>query len=129
MSVQVVLTLPDETYHTAERLARLTGRAVTEVLSEAIVGSFGALGPGDDEDTPVGSLADADVLRLTELQMRPAQDRRLSALLEKQQAGTLAEVERPELAALMQMYQVGLLRKAEALREAVARGLIAPLAP
>jgi hypothetical protein len=61
--------------------------------------------------------------------MLPAQDRRLSALLQKQQAQALSDPERAELLALMQVYQEGLLRKAQALREAVRRGLRMPLKP
>jgi hypothetical protein len=47
--------------------------------------------------------------------------------LDKQQAGKLTNDERPELLALMQVYQEGLLRKAQALNEAVQRGLRKPL--
>ena len=41
----------------------------------------------------------------------------------------MTEVERNELAALMQVYHECLVRKAQALREAVRRGLREPLAP
>ena len=68
-------------------------------------------------------------LALTELQMQPEQDRKLSTLLQQQQAGELSDAERSELLALMQCYQEGLLRKAQALQEAVRRGLREPLAP
>lgn len=51
--------------------------------------------------------------------MEPAQDARLSELLDRQQAGSLSENERSELQTLMQIYQAGLLRKATALSEAV----------
>ena len=47
--------------------------------------------------------------------------------LQKQQERTLSAPEQAELVALMQVYQEGLLRKAQALREAVQRGLRAPL--
>jgi uncharacterized protein YnzC (UPF0291/DUF896 family) len=66
-------------------------------------------------------------MALTELQMEPEQDRRLSELLDKQQARMLTEAERPELQALMQVYQEDLLRKATALSEGVQRGLMKPL--
>jgi hypothetical protein len=69
------------------------------------------------------------VLKLTELRLAPAQDRRLSQLLDKQQAGTLTEQERTELLSLMQIYEANLLRQAEALTEAVRRGLRGPLSP
>ncbi len=50
-----------------------------------------------------------------------------STFLNKQQAGQLTEDERTELMAPMQVYQQGLLRKAQALSEAVRRGLREPL--
>jgi uncharacterized protein YnzC (UPF0291/DUF896 family) len=55
--------------------------------------------------------------------MPPADDRRLSELLDRQQASALTADERAELHTLMQTYQEGQLRKAQALREAVGRGL------
>jgi len=72
-------------------------------------------------------LADSEVMALTQMQMPPDQDDRLSLLLYKQQAETIAEEERAELSALMEIYKEGLLRKARALKEAVKRGLMQPL--
>jgi len=69
------------------------------------------------------------VLTLTELRMEPAADRRLSDLLDRQQTGELTDVEQAELAALMRIYEMGLLRQSQALAEAVRRGLIPPLQP
>ncbi len=78
--------------------------------------------------TSITALSDADVLVLADLQLEHEADRRLSALLESQQAGTLSSAEGSELLSLMQLYQDGLLRKAEALKEAVRRGLRPALA-
>jgi hypothetical protein len=61
--------------------------------------------------------------------MTPGQDRRLSALLQKQQERALSAAEQTELVMLMQVYQEGVLRKAQALRETVQRGLRTPLEP
>jgi len=61
--------------------------------------------------------------------MEPKQDQRFSELLDKQQATQLTSDERSELMVLMQVYQEGLLRKAQALNEAVQRGLREPLEP
>jgi len=55
--------------------------------------------------------------------------RRLSQLLEQQQAGQLTDEERADLLALMHVYQDGLRRKAQGLNEAVRRGLQPPLVP
>jgi hypothetical protein len=75
----------------------------------------------------VSDLTDEEIVALTELQMEPRQDVRLSELLdlldatlrERQQAGNLTESERPELQSLMQIYQEGMVRKAAAQAEAV----------
>ena len=77
----------------------------------------------------IGDWSDDDVLAAADVGLPVAEDRRLSELLDRQQAGLLADSERAELKALMEMYQEGLLRKAQALREAVRRGLREPLQP
>lgn len=79
--------------------------------------------------SPVSQLSDEEVIALSELQMSRNRDRRLSRLLNKQQAGRIDESEQSELMMLMQDYQEKLLQKARALREAVRRGLRAPLTP
>jgi len=75
------------------------------------------------------SWSDEEVLAATESELPCLEDQRLSDLLHRQQAGTLAAPEQPELQVLLEMYQRGLLRKAQALREAVRRGLREPLQP
>lgn len=59
--------------------------------------------------------------------MDEAQGRRFGTLLDRQQACTLSEARRNELAELMQVYHQCLVRKARALGEAVRRGLREPL--
>ena len=75
------------------------------------------------------ALTDAQVLALTHLQMDPTQDARLSTLLEQQQVALLTSDKRAELDELMSHYEIGLLRKAEALAEAVRRRLRESLHP
>lgn len=127
MSTQITITLPDEVYQRAERFARLANRDVASVLADTIQLSIPSIGADSLDLEPVSNLPDEQVLVLTELQMEPDQDVRLSKLLDRQQAGLLFENERLELQSLMQIYQEGLLRKAIALSEAVKRGLIEPL--
>jgi hypothetical protein len=129
MSARVEITLPDEVYHRAERLAQLMSRDVAEILADTVALSLPPVGPQSEVVKPITELSDEDVLTLTELQMEPDQDRRFSTLLDKQQAGDLSETERSELLVLMQLYQEGLLRKAQALHEAVRRGLRKSLEP
>jgi hypothetical protein len=126
MSTCVTVTLPDDVYRSAERLAQLTSRDVADVLADTLTLSLPALNPSAVAVRAVAWLSDAEVLELTELQMEPEQDRRLSTLLQRQQAGELSDAERPEPLALMQGYQEALLRKAQALQEAIRRGLRAP---
>ena len=77
----------------------------------------------------MATLSDAKVLAAAEAEMPEPEDVRLTELLDRQQAGVLTDTERAEKAALMECYQDGLLRKAQALREAVRRGLREPLQP
>jgi hypothetical protein len=129
MTTRITLDVPDEVYRRAQDLALVAGREIGEVLSQALALSLAsvALAPEPSDLTSMGQLNDGQVLALCELQLPPAQDQRLSELLDRQQAGLISEVERPELTALMQTYQLRLLRKAQALREAVQRGLLPPL--
>ena len=127
MSTQVMVTLPDEVYRRAVTLARLSGRRMSDVLADTIALSLPPLSPQADAAQPLSTLSDDQVLALADAQMEPAQDRQFSRLLDRQQAGTLTEAERSELLVLMQIYQETLLRKAQALHEAIRRGLREPL--
>jgi len=129
MSTQVTVSLPDDTYRRAEHLARLTGRDVADILIETIHLSLEPLGTLALSTTPVASLSDADVLALADSQMDTGLDWRLRELLAKQRASELTEGESTSLLALMQVYEEGLLRKAQGLSEAVRRGLRSPLEP
>ena len=61
--------------------------------------------------------------------MEPEADYRLSALLDQQQARELTDLERAELAVLMREYEINLLRRSQAMAEAVRRGLRPRLSP
>ncbi len=128
MSVQVMVALPDQVYRRAVSLARLTSQDVPKLLADTIEMSLPSVMALESAPL-VSELSDDSVLTLADSQMEPDLDKRLSVLLGKQQDGELLEVERRELAALMQAYQEGLLRKAQALAEAVRRGLMEPLKP
>ncbi|MBM4047748.1 MAG: hypothetical protein FJ279_21800 [Planctomycetes bacterium] len=129
MTREVTLELPDEVVSRAERLASLARRRVKEVLADAVSAVLPPLDVVLGERRPVEEMSDDEVLRLTNLRLKPAQDQGLSLLLDKQQAGALGESERAELLALMQVYEANLLRQAEALAEAVRRRLREPLSP
>jgi len=123
MNTQVTLTLPEELYVYARRWATITQRDLPEMLTDALTIVLTPVYTTPRLERPVSSLSDEDVLALSKAQMRPAQGRRLSELLEKQREGELTESERPELLALMQVYNQLWIRQSEALAEAVQRGL------
>jgi negative regulator of replication initiation len=127
MAMQVTLNIREETYRYAEWLARTTGRSVSDILATLLDNTLPAPERSTNILKPVEELTDSQVVALTEFQMSPREDRRLSDLLRLQQERALTQSEHEDLDRLMQIYQQGLLRKAQALREAVHRGLRAPL--
>ena len=129
MDTRVTLTLPDELYEHAKRWATITQRDLSETLTDALTIVLTPVYTTPRLERPVSSLSDEDVLALSKAQMRPAQGRRVSKLLKKQREGVLTEGERPELLALMQIYDQLWVRQSEALAEAVRRGLRKPLEP
>ena len=126
MSTEITVTLPDDVWQQAEMLAQRAGRPVADVLAETIELSLRPLGraPAAQDIT---ACSDDEVVALAGAELDPPDDERLSHLLAQQQAGLLTPAERADLLALMQVYQDRLLRKAEALHEAVRRGLMEPL--
>jgi hypothetical protein len=129
MSSQITLNLPDDILQKAELWAKRSGRPVGDLLAETIELSMRPLGSPHHEERPPSSWTDQEVLANADLEMPDADDKRLSELLDRQKSGLLANGEQAELAGLMELYQLGLLRKAQALREAVRRGLREPLKP
>lgn len=129
MTAQVMVSLPEDVFQRATRLAQLTSRALSEVLVDTLDLSLPALEQPYATAEALSKLSNEALLKLAKLEMSPPDNERLSALLYQQQAQALADPERLELAQLMRIYQDGLLRKAQALAEAVKRGLLAPVAP
>jgi predicted transcriptional regulator len=121
MTAQITLNLPDEVYHQAELLAQQRHRSVSEVLVETL--EIFLL----PSAKPVSALSDSEVITLTQLRLQPVQEQRLNELLNCQQSGTIASVEHEELPALIHIYEARLLRQAQALNQAVRRGLLEPL--
>jgi hypothetical protein len=129
MTVAVTLDLPESVIVTAKRLSEVTQQTCEEVLADVLEMMVPILEDTPDShlSPPVSTLTDAEVLHVAEAKMDATQNQRLGALQAKGKAAGLSVAERYELLALLQIYQLGHLRKSEALAEAVRRGLRAPL--
>lgn len=128
MDTQVVLNLPEDTYQRAAQFAAYARRDLAEVITATLATAL----PSSEvinQLNGIAKLSDREVLALTKLRMDPKANRRLSELLDRQQAGALNDRASAELAALMRTYEINLLRQSQALAEAVARKLIPPLEP
>lgn len=121
MSEQITLQVSDRVVHQAAQVAARTQRRVEDVLASWLEWVIAEM--------PVESLSDEEVLGLTDLRLTDEQQVSLSELLARNQEETLDAEGRRRLDELMHVYERGLLRKAQALRVAVQRGLREPLQP
>jgi hypothetical protein len=129
MAIAITISLPESLVEQAKRFGSMTHREAEAVLAEALEMMWPTLGSLPDETfhPPLSNLSDVEVLALADSKMNPIQNQRLGELQAKGKASGLTIDERYELMALMQICQLGQLRKSEALAEAVRRGLRTPL--
>jgi hypothetical protein len=125
MSIEITLNLPESLIENAKRFGGATNQGVEDALAEALELMFPMW-----EDSPDGmiqplisTLSDKEVLQLANSTMDNKQDKRLGELQTKGKAAGLSAAQRYELLTLLRIYQIGLLRKSEALAEAVQREL------
>lgn len=118
---QITLQVPERVVRNASYVAAQSQRRVEDVLSDWLERVITEL--------PVEALPDQEVLALTELQLTPEQQTTLSELLAQNREGALNTEGKRQLEEMMRVYEHGLLRKAQALRVAVQRGLRPPLQP
>jgi hypothetical protein len=119
MSQVVQLNIPDEIARRAHEVGAMTQRDWEEVLLDWLKHAA--------NDVPVESLSDSEVLGLSELQMAEDQSQELSDLLALNSEGELDATGHLRLDELMTVYRDGMVRRSQALREAVARGLRPPI--
>jgi|GraSoiStandDraft_46_1057282.scaffolds.fasta_scaffold191214_2 hypothetical protein len=119
MSQQVTIQVSEQVMRQAAQVAAQTQRSVEDVLAAWL--------ESVTTERPIEELADAEVLALAELRLTDEQDASLSGLLERNREGTLDADGQRELDEMMRLYEHGLLRKSQALKVAVQRGLREPL--
>jgi hypothetical protein len=127
-TVPITLQLSDTLVEQAQRLGSLTHQGVEVVLCDALeaIGLTWNAWSAESLPKPIDTLSDPEILALARAKMSPVQHQRLGELQAQGKASGLSEAEHYELLALLQIYQLGLLRKAAAIEAAHLRQL--PLA-
>jgi hypothetical protein len=115
MTEKVTIELPEELAQRARAVAAQTQQPFEEVLVEWMERA--------GTEPALELLSDAQLLAVCDRQMDPGPQEELSDLLDRNREGLLADAERRRLEELMRRYRRGLVRKAQALKVAVARGL------
>ena len=125
MDRQVTLTVPQTIFDQAEKLGTLTKRNTEHVLADVLELMWFTLPEEPLSSFPlISSLPDQELLDLVQIKMDSKQNDRLGELQAKGKADSLNSMERYELMVLLQIYQIGQLRKAEAAVEAKHRNLL-----
>jgi hypothetical protein len=119
MSEQITIQVSEQVLRQADYIAAKTQQTVETVIANWLESLI--------NDIPVGSLSDEEVLALSELRLSEEQQSVLDELLVHNREGTMDAEKKQQLDELMYVYERGLLRKSQALREAVVRGLHEPL--
>lgn len=115
MSHTVTLELPDNLAQNARTVAERTNRRVEDVLVEWLDRAAAEM--------PIELLPDEEVLAIRDLQLSEQQQTELSDLLALQREDSLPDTARSRLDELLSLYRRGMVRKAQALKVAVERGL------
>jgi antitoxin component of RelBE/YafQ-DinJ toxin-antitoxin module len=119
MSELLTIKVSDQVARFASQVAKQSNLPVEEVISDLLESAI--------NEIPVECLSDEKVLALSEMKFSDEQDAILSDLLARQRENQLDNDGRRQLNELMRIYERDLLRKAQALRVAVERGLREPL--
>jgi dsDNA-binding SOS-regulon protein len=115
----MTIEVSDRAMRSAAQLAAQSQQRVEDVLADWVDRLAVEL--------PVEWLADDQVLALADLKLEAEQQEELSDLLAANREGVLDTQGQARLDELMHIYRQGMVRKAQALREAVRRGLHPPL--
>ena len=119
MNQQVTIEISEQVWQRASILAKQKHQKPEDVLEEWLEETVA--------ETHIEELSNEEIIALTNLQFDENQQESFSYLLEKNRENLLTDAEKFQLDELMRIYENGLLRKSNALRIAVGRGLIAPL--
>ena len=129
MSVEMTINLPDSFAQKVQALQTTTHQNIRDVVLDTLEGLYPMLENSLDLLSPaISELSDLQLQQLAMSKMDAVQNQRLGNLQTKGKETSLNAAERHELVALFQIYQLGQLRKSEAMAEAVRRGIQLPIA-
>lgn len=120
--MEISVKLPNNLYQGVSHLAKTKKKSVAAIIKNAV--RKAVIEEAEAVARPLAGCSDNEVLALANMKMPQEQAARQSELLYKNQAGTITPLERNELEGLLMVYQLGNLRKAQGIAEAVLRGLI-----
>ncbi|HEY9703940.1 MAG TPA: hypothetical protein V6C58_15935 [Allocoleopsis sp.] len=131
MTVELKLHLPEKLVEYAKLLGYSTQRDIETVLTDTLEMLLPTLENLTENQfyANLPNLSDAEILTLANSKMDTIQNERLGKLQTQGKNIGLTELEQYELSQLIQIYQIGQLKKSVALAEAVKRGLKKPLLP
>lgn len=115
MAEQITLQISDFVLGQAAQIGFTSKKQIEEVLAHWLEISFA--------EEPVEKLSDEEVLALSNMKFSAQEQARFSYLLSGNRENELTSAEKEELNQFMRYYERGLLRKSQALVEAVRRGL------
>lgn len=119
MGKTITLQIPEEIAESAQMVAQDTKRRLEEVLVEWLERA--------SSDLAIETLSDKQILALCDSQLSAVQQDELSELLSKQREAALDESGKTQLDTLMTIYRRGMIRKSQALKIAVERGIRPPV--
>lgn len=119
MSEQITLQVSSSVFQHAVGVATKARRSVESVFTDTLEDRYA--------ETPVEFLTDDELIALAGMKFSDEEQERFGDLLYENREGLLTAERREELDQIMKVYERKQLRKAEALEEAVKRGLVVPL--
>jgi hypothetical protein len=113
--VKVTVEVNEALYKLARTIAESTGKPIEGVLAD-LMNRFG-------HEPSIEQLRDEEVLKIADSRLAQHQQEELDMLLTLSNAGKLETQQKMQLDELMEIYRLGQVRKALAMKEAVERGL------
>jgi hypothetical protein len=123
MSAELKVRLSDHILRRIQWMVESSGQDVDAMMDMTLEGLLPPL-PSELDSRPVESLNNQELLEVADSMMDESLNSRMDDLIQKQKHGnTLNSAEEAQFKMLWDIYEIGQLRKAQAMVETVKRGL------